>query len=727
MWVYGGIISSLAFLTLLFSTSALSQVQPQPAPTSDDDVVKITSKLVQLDLLVVDKDGKQVRDLAAGDFDILQDGKPQKITGFSYVNKENKPAATSSVTKQAEKTGAIPPPVKITASNAGRIITFIVDDGNCAASMLGMRAARDGIQKFVREQMEPTDMVAIYQTRSGSSVFQQYTNDKERLLKVASKIKWTPQGGCSGDGTFYDAAKTNTFIKTGPQGTSTVTIETPEEKKVRESREDMTKNNAVVGALGVIRYVVQGLQKVPGRKIVFLMSDGMSVRSRSGERLTAADIMRDLTDLSNRASVVFNTIDVRGLFDPSMIEARDEVYADDDTMMATTTIANDRESQVRDSRVGLDFIARETGGRFYQGSNFLDVPIKKAMSYETGYYLLAYEPDDDTFKSKKFNKIEVKVKRDGLKVVSRTGFLGFVTETAKPKRRSENSELYEAIASPLPVPGLDVELTAYFGNSQETGNFVRSFFHLDGSELTFVDDAGGTKKAVFDVVAVTMNEKNEVVDEFTRTHTLKLPAAAMPFISQNGLVYSADVPIRKPGTYNFRVAVRDGTSKVLGSAGQMVTIPDLKKTGLYVSGLTIGEVDSSGKFEVPAAPTASTAFVLPRTMAVPAIRKFRKGSTLAYAYSVYNAKLDKATGTPRLTVQMNLYRDGKPVIEGTAQPAELRNQADWSRINDFAYMRLRPDIEAGDYTMQIIIRDASPEAKNAVSSQWVDFQIVDQL
>lgn len=725
MRIYSRIFVLLVSALVFFFTSVPAQVKSQSVPTSDDEVVKITSKLVQLDLLVIDKEGKQVRDLSSADFDILQDGKPQKITGFSYVSRENKPTPSSVVTKATEKARAIPPPVKITASNAGRIITFIVDDGNCSASMVGMTAAREGVQKFVREQMEPTDMVAIYQTRSGSSVFQQYTNDKERLLRAASKIKWTPQGGCSGEGNFYDAAKSNTFIKTGPNGTSTVTIETPEEKKIRESREDMTNNNAVVGALGVIRYVVRGLQKVPGRKIVFLMSDGMSVRSRSGDRLTAVDVMRDLTDLSNRASVVFNTIDVRGLFDPRMIEARDEVYADDETMTATTIIGDDRENQVRNSQVGLSFIARETGGRFYQGHNFLDVPIKKAMSYETGYYLLAYEPDDDTFKSKKFNKIEVKVKHDGLKVVSRSGFFGFVTDTTKPKRRSENSELYEAIASPLPVPGLDVELTAYFGNSQEVGNFVRSFFHLDGDEITFVDDAGGAKKAVFDVVAVTMNEKNEVVDEFTRTHSLKLPAAAMPYISQNGLVYSADVPIKNPGTYNFRVAVRDGTSKILGSAGQIVTIPDLKKTGLYVSGLTVAEVDNTGKFDLPGAPTASTAFVLPRTKAVPAIRKFRKGAMLAFAYNVYNTKLDKLTGTPKITIQMNLYKDGKMVVEGTAQLAELRNQSDWSRINDFTYLRLRPETEPGDYTMQIIVRDLSPEAKNAASSQWVDFYILD--
>jgi hypothetical protein len=51
----------------------------------EDDVVKITSTLVQVDAVVTDKDGKQVTDLTAADFQIFQDGKAQKITGFSYV------------------------------------------------------------------------------------------------------------------------------------------------------------------------------------------------------------------------------------------------------------------------------------------------------------------------------------------------------------------------------------------------------------------------------------------------------------------------------------------------------------------------------------------------------------------------------------------------------------------------------------------------------------------
>ena len=79
------------FVLFILALSAFGQQQtPTPAasPNAENDVVKITTKLVQLDVIVVDKDGKQVRDLTPADFEVLEDGKPQKITNLSYVNTE---------------------------------------------------------------------------------------------------------------------------------------------------------------------------------------------------------------------------------------------------------------------------------------------------------------------------------------------------------------------------------------------------------------------------------------------------------------------------------------------------------------------------------------------------------------------------------------------------------------------------------------------------------------
>lgn len=718
------ILSVFVFL-FVFVTPVWTQ---QPSAGPEDGVVKITTKLVQLDAVVTDKDGRQVRDLTLADFVLLQDGKPQQITSFSYVD-------STSARPQASKSGSssgvvgVPPNASGVAVPAGRLITFVVDDGNCRASQVGMMASREALQKFVNEQMLPGDRVAIYQTRSGSSMLQQYTSDKNLLLRAAGKIRWYPASlGCAvtNDGSFYDRARPNTYDSLsvdGEKANVVKTIESEAEKRIRESNEDLSRNSQIVGTLGVLRYIVRGLERAPGRKIVFFMSDGLQIRSRDGRALSARDTLGDLTDIANRSAVVFNTIDVRGLFDPSLIEARDHVQTRDDAT-ASEPVVKTRNDAVRDSRDGMSFLADETGGRFYYNQNSLDKPIDQALGLERGYYLIAYEPDDDTFKGKNFNRIEIKVTRPGVNVYSRSGFVGSATQASKPKRRSENSEMYEALMAPLPNAGLGLRMTAYFGNGPAEGNYVRSVTHLDGNAITFVKD-GSLMKASIDVVAVTMNDKNDVVDEFTRAHTFKIDPAAIPMIKRNGLVYTTDVPIKKAGTYNFRLAVRDVNSRLIGSASQVLEIPDLKKGRFALSALTIAQADANGKFTVPSAVRPEQALSLVETTAVPAIRRFRQGSVLAYAYSLYNATTNKAVRKPSILVQVNLYRDGELMTAFQPTPADLSPQSDWTRINDFGYLRLGPEMDKGDYTLQITVTDQLAPNGSNTSSQWVDFEIGD--
>jgi hypothetical protein len=247
--------------------------------------------------------------------------------------------------------------------------------------------------------------------------------------------------------------------------------------------------------------------------------------------------------------------------------------------------------------------------------------------------------------------------------------------------------------------------------------------HINGTDLSFADEPGGLKKAVVDVVAVTMNEKNEVIDEFTHSHVVKIPVAAMQLIEKNGLVYSADVKVKKPGFYNFRVALRDVNSGRLGSVSQVVQVPELKPSRLFLSGLVATQVDAAGKFSQTATPDPNNAFALPESPGVSAIRRFRRGSVIAYPYVVYNAKPAR-TGKPNLTVEVNVYKDGKLLVDGPPTAADLQPQTDWSRINDFGYLRLNPSLSAGDYILQVIVRDLE-SGKGAEASQWSEFQIID--
>ncbi len=348
--------------------------------------------------------------------------------------------------------------------------------------------------------------------------------------------------------------------------------------------------------------------------------------------------------------------------------------------------------------------------------------MRRALALEKGYYLIGYQPEADTFKGKKFNKIEIKVKRPDVSVRARSGFLGITDEDRRPKKRSGDSELYEAIAAPLPKAGLNLRLTAYFANTPAEGSFVRTLLHVDGAQLSFADEPNGIKKGVFDVVAVTLNEKNDVVDEFNRTHTIRFPSQHLDAITGNGLIYSADIPVKQPGTYNLRVALRDATSKQLGSAGQQIEVPDLKKSKLLVSGLTVSEVGlENGKPVLPADEKAQNGFSPVASVSHNAIRRFRPGSILGYSYKIYNAELDKGTRQPQLMVQVRLYKDGEVVTEGAPQALQLQAQTDVTRIADNGYLRLQQELMPGDYALQILISD--PNTRET-SSQWIDFELV---
>jgi VWFA-related protein len=720
--IFGQLLLITLFL-VSFTVWNFAQEKNLPTPTADDDVVRITTKLVQFDAVVTDKDGNQVKDLTVADFEVLQEGKPQEITNFSYINTESPIQSSPKTVIKNGKNVILPPPVRSRPENGGRIITFIVDDGNCTASLVGMNAAQNGLKKFVGEQMLPNDLVAIYRTRGGSSLLQQYTSDKSQLARVIKQIRWyPPSGSCGGyNGDFFESARVDSTGKTSGQGS----FESDENRKSRERGEDFTRDNQTVGTVGVINYVVRGLGKISGRKLVFLLSDGLPVRTRDGNNRQAFDALRDLTDAANRASVVFNTIDVRGLFDATAIGAGDEVSVRDNPDPAkpngTDKIVAARTAAVNSSRDGLFYLAEETGGKFYKDQNNLDVPVRRALSLEKGYYLIGYEPAEGTFRSKNYNKIEIKLKRPDLKVSSRTGFLGRTDESVAPKKRNGDSELYDAIVAPLPKAGLNVRLNAFFVNTPAEGNAVRALVHLNGGEIAFTDEPNGFKKGVFDVVAVTLNEKNEVVDEFNRTHTFKFEAAALALIKQNGVIYTTDVPIKKAGNYNFRLAVRDVNSKMLGSAGQIIQVPDLKKSKLFLSGLTISAVDENGKFASPSAVKPENALSLTNSTAVPAIRVFRPNTIAAYSYTLYNVQNDKNLNQPKLTVQINLYRDGNLISEGKPQPPEPEKQSDLTRINDFGYLRLNANIEKGDYALQIIVKDL---LSNETTSQSIDFEIV---
>jgi VWFA-related protein len=705
-------------LTFLFSLATFGQT-PTPAPEADDEVVKITTNLVQLDAVVTDKEGNHVTDLIINDFEVYQDGKLQNIAGLTYIDANaSKQKNIQSKPVKIDKNVPVPPPARTNLLNAGRIITFVIDD--CTFSFGSSFAAREGVEKFIREQMQPNDLVAIYRTRTNSSLLQQYTSDKAQLLNIAKKIHWLPS--CGADGDVFQAITRDDTIKAPREGSAgKATFESEKDKQRRKAIEDFRTTNHLVGTIGTLDYVIRGLEKIPGRKTLFLISDGLALFdsqrfSKNNTALSVLEQVRHLADLANRASVVINAIDARGLVNTSYISGEDDIDVKGDPT-ATDKISEDRRNSLMLSRDGLFLLSNETGGTLYKDANYLHVPIRRALNLEKGYYLLAYEPEDETFRGKKYHKIEIKLKRPELRVRSRAGFYSVSDEDLNRRAsRGKNSDLYEALISPVPNADLNLRASASFINSPTDGNFIRSLIHIDGKDISFTDAPNGKKKAVFDIVAVTLDEKNRIIDSFIETRTLYFAPQNVQTVLRDGLVYPVEIAVKNDGVYTFRVALRDGESKRLGSAHQLIEVPNLKKDKIFLSGLTLSTIDSSGKFILASTEKSEKAFEKTNALTVPALRRFRAGDVIAYAFTVYNA-----VNPANLNVQIRLYKDGEMILDAQPQQFKPENQNDSTRINDYGYLRLKPESETGDYALQVIVFD---RANNKVSSQWIDFEVI---
>jgi len=744
-------IASLAVTcTLLFSLAAPASAQqpgstPTPSPSQqqtaprddDEDVVRITTNLVQVDAVIVDKSGRQVTDLSAEDFEILEDNRAQKITNFSYVSNETAPrpaAAEPSLAvgrKPTDKLAPPEPPRRLRPEQVRRTMALVVDD--LGLSFESVSFVREALRKFVDEQMQPHDLVAIVRTSAGVGALQQFTSDKRQLHAAIDRVKWYLNG--RGGVSAFAAVESNPLLNANARSGD-------DERRAAEARTtadintelgDFREEIFAVGTLGALNFVVRGMRELPGRKSVTLLSDGFSIqpseRGPSSERVLQA--LRQLTDLANRASVVVYTIDARGLVAPGF-------RAEDDTsglsLEQFDAVQRNRAFQMFDSQSGMDYLSRQTGGFLIKNSNDLARGIKRVVEDQKGYYLIGYRPESATF-DRRYHRITVKVKRSGLKVRTRTGFYGIRDEETRPVRRTREEQLLGALTSPFASAGVRLRLTTIFGNYTQGGSFLRSLMHFDARDLKFAKEPDGAYKAVIDVLGVTFGDNGRVIDSRDQTGTLKMNEETYRAALRDGVVYSFDVPVKKAGVYQLRMAVRDTATERTGSASQFVEVPDLKKDRLTLSGVVVsgmGENDQANATRSTVATTgaqadgqvAEGAASETRAHGSPAVRRFRPKSTLAFGYVIYNARLDKATSRPQLTAQTRIFRDGQPVYTGNATPLGLAQPVDLNRIPLSGRLQLGSNLTPGEYVLQVVVTDALAKEKYRTATQWIDFEIV---
>jgi VWFA-related protein len=705
-------------------------------PGEKDDVVRISVTLVQVDAVVTDRQGKQVTDLKPSDFEIFEDGRRQHITNFSYI--ATQPESVEPPKPEARPKVPLPigPPVRLRTDQVRRTVALVVDD--LGLSFESTVAVRNALKRFVDQQMEPGDLVAIIRTGAGMGALQQFTADKRQLYAAIERINWNVMG----------RGGTSAFAPIDPHPSGGVVG-----YQVDELRAEIYS----VGTLGALNFVIRGLREVPGRKSVILFSDGFKLfsgdpggpgRYQGSQRVL--DSLRRLTDLANRASVVVYTIDARGLQSLAPAAADMIGMQSDDVRSALELPRLDRpERQERfdtkqemrwqelsDTQQGLQYLAQETGGLAIYNTNDLARGVKRILDDQRGYYLLGYIPEESTFKlekgRRKFHRIALKVKPAGLRVRSRSGFYGIADEEARPASRTPYQQVLAALMSPFASGDVSLKLTSLFGHDAKAGSLVRSLLHINPRDLTFTAQPDGSHRAVIDVAAVTFSDNGQIVQQEAHSYTMRVPDAQFERLMQHGFLYSINLPVKKAGAYQLRVGVRDSASERVGSANQFIEVPDIAKNRLTLSGLVIsgndpaknGSAQQSVRRNAAEAASATEGEVQElEPLAGPAVRILHRGMDLDYAFLIYNAQLDPATKQPQLEAQVLLLKDGRQVFAGRVGPLAVSGQADLTHIRAKGRLRLGPELTPGEYMLQVIVTDKLAKEKFRVATQWMDFEL----
>ena len=719
--------------------------QTPPAEEADDNVVRITSNLVQFDAVVVDRQGRQVTDLRPEEFEVTLGGEPQQLTNFSYVSMgaaAPRPPAAVADRRRADRTV---PPARLRAGEVRRTIALVADDLN--ASFESLVEVRRALKNYVDEQMQPRDLVAIIRTSAGMGALQQFTSDKRLLHKAIERVRWYPRGSV-GVGSFapIQIDPQTLLEKQSPAAVDretgqTVTGSTKRESANRSTQMEDFRNEKTfsVGTLGALNFIIRGMEQLPGRKSVVMFSEGFEFVNYDKGKLPELDRrvleeLRRLTDLANRASVVIYTVDARGL--PTLA-----MTAEDNT---TSLSSNEVSKMLRrrgtfyaGTQVALTILAHETGGFAVRDRNDLAGGVAEILDDQKGYYLIGFRPDEKTFDRDggraRFNELRVKVKRAGASVRTRAGFYGFTdAEAARPVAGTRLEQLFGALSSPVASGDMNLRLTSVFSADPQKGSFVSSLMHIDMSQFKFTEEADGWHKAVIDLVALTVGDNGSLVDEINRTETVRVRGETLRRVLEDGLVYVMAVPVKQPGAYQLRVAVRDAATEKLGSASQFIEVPDLKKNRLALSGLVMegaGYGAGMANASVAVNPAGSGRVDAPDPMSSAAVRRFRQGAQVDYHLNIYNARVARETGRPQLRTQMRIYREGQVVFAGQVtnlDPArqQPRQEGSSTRVQVSSRFRLGADLPPGEYVLQVIVTDALAGGERATVAGWTDFEIV---
>jgi VWFA-related protein len=580
----------IATCLLLFPALVLGQTKPEQKPEPPrqeaEDVIKFDTSLVQTDVMVFDKNGRFVNGLKPEQFQLKINNTPRDISFFEAFRSGSAGQLKDVPSNESN------PAATLKADAQRRSVIFFVDDLHLAPDSL--ERTRKALLEYIERGIGEKDVVAITSPSGQVGFLQQFTANKDALRTAVARLSYRAnpsldtekppmseyiamkiRDGDESAMTFYvQEVQKQTCYRAGQ---TVICPMTPQaiRQQVRNRAQQIVVQSApsVDDTLRLLEGLMRTAAQLPGRKLVFVISDGFFLTDK---KYGAIDRIKKVTDAAGRAGVVIYTLDARGIVGDAI-----DVNKPMDTggLLQMAGIG-----ELTSSQDGLNALAKDTGGQAFRNTNQpMHLWVEKIMDETSNYYLLAWKPDNDEQKRGKFKNIDISiVGRPDLKVRMRTSYfksaaLPLLTTKRKKDKdplKARDDDMRLVIDAPVSQSEIPTAVDLHFNQMPGLGTSVVATIAIDDAALTY-DLVDGKLAADVDIGGIFYDDKGKPINSFVgrlRIFPKSSTTAGSPKPKRSVYSFSTLVP---GGLYQVRVGIRDLKSSRNGSAEDWIKVPKI--------------------------------------------------------------------------------------------------------------------------------------------------------
>ena len=578
----GKIIRAGLLVLILCASAALVRAQVQQSTSDSSTVIRATTRLVQVDVVVTDSSGRPAKDrLSAKDFTILEDGKPQKVSFFSFQQLEG---------QEKRQIPQLPPHVATNRPeyqrSVGPPIILLLDGINTPVE--NQMVVRQQMLKFLAEHFDPRMRIAVFLLGNELTILQDFTSDP--ALLTAAMQKYRSQSSAAGrmggtdvqlqppsfdgpnlppqapaqSGGGGDAAGSRSLMNIAYALARF-------EKESNASTMEMRVGHTADALSAIARY----LAGFPGRKVVIWFSASFPLNLSVVDPAdfdvyrSYADRIRATTNLLSDAQVAIYTVDARGLTG-NVISDPSDTGRDANGRMALTVDAhmnaNSKEIFERfNKEESLTKVAQETGGRVFLNTNDLDRAIVESVRDSSTFYQVGYYPSHKQWDGK-FHTIKVKVAGDGLAVRHRRGYYA----TDPEKWRKDGAGDMKAAMEKNTIASTGVLFYARAMPPSANAD-VKVEFLVDPHTITFETQSENLRYCNLEFQVQAFTAEGKLVKAEVQQAEAPLKQETFDRIQKNGLPMPVSIKLA-PGQYMLHLGVRDNRTGQFGTSELALTI-----------------------------------------------------------------------------------------------------------------------------------------------------------